>query len=140
MRSLLATLLISLLLASCGSVGDSWMNGMTRRAAADQIMLVSSNPPTLGHQRLNTQARIYGDLKLFLSSHGWPDFLAETSNDGRRYLILYYLDRREAFAARTRRSDNRTMEFAGPYPMTDRETEMLGDLKNSFEETTGSGS
>jgi len=132
MRTLLAPLLLSLLLASCGSLGDSWMNGRTHRAAADQIMLVSSNPPTLGHQRLGTQQRLYGDLKLFLSTRGWPDFLAETSNDGRRYLILYYLDRRQAFAARTHRPDNRTMEFAGPYPVTDREATMLGDLKKSF--------
>jgi len=132
MRALLATFLASLLLASCGSVGDSWTNGITRRAAADQIMLVSNEPPTLGHQRLQTQQRIYGDLKIFLSARGWPDFLAETDNDGRRYLILYYLDKRQAFAARTRRPDDRSMEFAGPYPITDRENEMLQSLKASF--------
>lgn len=132
MRLLVVTFLVGLFLTSCGTVGDSWMNGMTQRAAADQIMLVSSDPPTLGHQRLVTQQRLYKDLGTFLTARGWPDFLAETSNDGRRYLILYYLDRRQAFAARTRRSDDHSMEFAGPYPMTDREFEMLGDLKEQF--------
>lgn len=136
MRVLCVTFLIGLLLSSCGTVGDSWMNGLTHRAASDQIMLVSSDPPTLGHQRLVTQRRLYKDLGLFLAARGWPDFLAETSNDGRRYLILYYLDRHQAFAARTRRPDNRSMEFAGPYPITDRESAMLGDLKASFNDHT----
>jgi hypothetical protein len=132
MRPLLASLLIGILLSSCAGIGDSWRDGITRRAAADQIMLVSSQPPTLGHQRLASQQQVYKDLATFLKARGWPDFLAETANDGRRYLILYYLDRRQAFAARTRRPDDRTIEFAGPYPITDREFEMLGNLKASF--------
>ncbi len=106
---------------------------MTHRAARDQIMLVSENPPTLGHQRLVSQSAVYPELKLFLSSRGEPDFLAETSNDGLRYFILYFLDRGQAFAARTRREAERTLEFAGPYPMTDREKEMLGEMKRAFE-------
>jgi len=134
MRQLVPILLTALALGSCAPVGDAWRTGMSQRAASDQIMLVSNKPQTFGHQRLDSQSRIYPDLGKFLSHSGWPEFLAETSNDGRRYLILYYLDRRQAFAARTRRPDNRSMEFSGPYPITDREKETFDRLRKKFQQ------
>ena len=137
MRRIVPILLTALALGACAPVGDAWRTGWTERAASDQIMLVSNHPSTLGRQRLDSQSRLYPDLGKFLSMSGWPDFLAETSNDGRRYLILYYLDRRQAFAARTRRPDDYSMEFAGPYPITDRENTMFRGMKQSFRQQAG---
>jgi hypothetical protein len=126
----LATILLALLGGfSCATVGDAWMTGWTERAANDQIMLVADHPPTLGCQRLQYQSQVYPDLATFLAARGWPDFLAETTSGQRRYLVLYFLDRRQAFAARTRHPDDRSMEFAGPYPVTRREYELLDRLR-----------
>jgi len=125
----LAVVLACLLLPSCATVGSAWMIGWSERAANDQIMLVSRQPATLGLHRLEYQSSVYPDLAKFLARHKWPDFLAETTSDRRHYLVLYYLARREAFAARTRRPDDRSMEFAGPYPITQREFDLLSELQ-----------
>lgn len=124
-------LLIFLPLAACAPVRQGWEVGWTERAAQDRIMLVRDVPETLGHRRLVHQSSAHPDLGLFLRSRGWPDFIAETSSDDRQYLILYYLDGRRAFAARSRRAQGTPMEFAGPYPMTDHETKLLKDLKKN---------
>lgn len=121
--------LVLLCLASCAPVRKGWEMGWTERAAQDRIMLVRDVPETLGHRRLVHQASNHPDLGFFLRSRGWPDFIAETSSDDRQYLILYYLDGRRAFAARSRRMPGTPMEFAGPYPMTEHETSLLKDLK-----------
>ena len=88
-------------------------------------------PETLGHRRLVYQSAAHPDLGVFLKSKGLPDFIAETSSDDRQYLILYYLDSRRAFACRTRRSPGTVIDFAGPYPMTDRETKLLRELQDN---------
>ncbi len=75
------------------------------------------------------QSRIHPDLALFMKQKSLPDFLAETHNRSRHYLILYYLAKREAFACRTQ-AGGRSVEFAGPYPITDREFNTL----NAFQE------
>lgn len=121
---------------SCSTMGDAWMTGWTQRAATDQMMLVDNPPPTLGWQRLDFQRKVYPDLDRFLAAAGLPDFLAETINDGRRYLVLYYLDTRRAFACRTNRPDDRSMEFAGPYPITQREFELLRELQRRHREAS----
>ena len=62
-----------------------------------------------------------------------PDFLAETSNRGRSYYILYYLKNRQAFASRTRAGQGKSLEFAGPYPVTDKEFETLDAIRRKQE-------
>ena len=93
-------------------------------------MLVRDAPETLGHRRLVYQSAAHPDLGTFLAKRGMPDFIAETSSDGRQYLILYYLDSRRAFAARTRRRVGTDIEFAGPYSMTEGETKLLRQMKS----------
>lgn len=132
-----AAAVAAMVVASCATTGDAWMAGWTQRAANDQIMLVAEAPPTLGAQRLRYQSRVYPDLGVFLAARGRPDFLAETTSERRRYLVLYFLDRRQAFAARTRHPDNRTMEFAGPYPITRREFELLDGLRREHRRRAG---
>lgn len=114
---------------SCTQVGDGWMTGGMAAAAKDQIMLVRSEPPSFGFQRLATQSRVFPDMELFVSQHGLPNFLAETGNQDRRYYILYYLKDREAFACRTRSGNDRAVEFAGPYPITAREFRLLDGFR-----------
>ena len=116
-------------LASCTTFSDAWMTGWTDAAADDRIMLVRAEPPSLGYQRLKRQSGLYPDLAEFLAQRKWPDFLAETSSEGQHYLVLYYLERKEAWAGRTKRSSRRIMEFSGPQAVTDNELRMLSSLK-----------
>jgi hypothetical protein len=58
-----------------------------------------------------------------------PDFLAETNKGDNRYLILYYLDSRRAFACRTDSGSSSRVEFSGPYPVTDSEYKTLSGLR-----------
>ena len=57
--------------------------------------------------------------------------MAETGTQDRRYLILYYLKTRHAFACRTRPGNKRTVEFAGPYPVTDKEFRLLDGFRRA---------
>lgn len=118
-----AILLCCLFLVSCG--GSGW----AERAANDRIMLVREAPPTLGFRRLEQQSARHPSLTQFMGKRGRPDFVAETHSDDRHYMVLYYLERKVAYAARSWRGQP-TMEFAGPYPISDEETKILGDLKN----------
>jgi len=114
---------------SCTQVGDTWMLGSMDSAAHNQIMLVRQTPPSFGYQRMEVQSRVYPDLGFFVSQHGLPDFLAETGENDRQYLILYYLRDREAFACRTRSGGPQAVEFAGPYPITEREFRLLDGFR-----------
>lgn len=127
-----AIVLVACLLAACGP-RVHW----TERAAHDRIMLVRNRPPTLGQRRLVHQSVAHPDLGKFLSAHGTPDFIAETSSDDRQYLILYYLQPKKAYACRSWRGQPRGIEFAGPYDMTEHETRLLRDLQRGTAETAG---
>ena len=122
-----------LLVASCAPYrgAGGWEAGWTERAAQDRIMLVRNSPETLGHRRLVYQSAAHPHLDQFLRREGLPDFIAETSSDDRQYLILYYLDSRNAFACRTRRGTGEEIHFAGPYTMTKSETAVLRQLQGS---------
>lgn len=109
----------------CRPVSDAWMTGWTAAAAQDQIMLVRSEPPSLGYRRLTSQSGVYPKLEVFLRAQGMPDFVAETSNRERHFLILYYLKAKHAYACRAKAPSTREIEFTGPYPITPREHRML---------------
>ena len=117
------------ILTSCARVGDTLLYGGEAAAAKDQIMLVRKEPPSFGFQRLETQSVVYPDLRFFVSKHGLPNFLAETGNGDRKYFILYYLKDRKAFACRTRVENRQTVEFAGPYPITEKEYRLLDGFR-----------
>lgn len=119
----------AVLAGACRPVSDAWMTGWTEAQANDRIMLVRAEPRTLGYQRLESQSGVYPDLAVFLRVHGMPDFLAESTTSNRHFLILYYLDRRIAFACPARAPSTRLIEFNGPYPITEREFQVLDDLK-----------
>ena len=114
-----------LLACSCAQVGESWRSAV----AKDQMMLVRREPPSFGYHRLATQSHTYPDLAVFVSQRGLPDFLAETGTQDSHYLILYYLKKRQAFACRTRPGTNLAVEFAGPYPITDKEFRLLDGFR-----------
>lgn len=101
-------------------------------------MLVREQPPTLGHRRLVYQSAEHPDLSAFLNKNGEPEFIAETSSGDRRYIILYYLDRKKAYACRTWDNDNTIINFAGPYDVSDEEVSLLrGLMDNSPENAAG---
>ena len=131
---LFALALIPLILASCMD-GKHW----SERAAQDRIMLVRTHPETLGHKRIVYQASAHPDFAKFLRTSGEPDFIAETSSESRQYMILYYLDSKNAFASRSWRGSQQQVEFAGPYPMTKKEIELLQKLKSGSIPSTESG-
>jgi len=93
-------------------------------------MLIRDNPPSFGQQRLISQMGVYPDLRIFVAKRGVPDFLAEMTNRDRHYLILYYLQSRQAFACRVQRSETRDIQFAGPYPVTPKEYRTLQGFRH----------
>ena len=92
-------------------------------------MFIREQPQTFGHQRLTALSGIYPDLNFFLTQEKFPQFMAETNKSGNRYLILYYLEKRQAFACRSGEGKSRQVEFSGPYPVTDREFTTLDGLR-----------
>ncbi len=104
---------------------------LTSAEAKDKIMLVRSEPATFGHFRLIALASYYPDLSKFISTQGPPDFLAETSKGSDSYFVLYYLEKRQAFASRGNYQNPRTVEFAGPYPITAKEYKTLKSIADS---------
>jgi hypothetical protein len=123
------------LCCACRPLTDAWMSGWTEARANDRIMLVRAEPRTFGYQRLVNQSGVYPDLEAFLHLRGTPDFLAESTASNRHFLILYYLDDRTAFACRAREPRTRFIEFAGPYSITDREYQVLSELKAKNQES-----
>lgn len=117
-------------LSSCAPIGEKMLTRVEARVANDQMMLVRSTPATFGYQRLLTGMGDHPDLATFVNQRGLPDFLAETGDRANRYLILYYLGQRKAFACRTVPGRSGAVEFAGPYPITDREFETLDSVRN----------
>lgn len=118
-----------LLLGGCAEFEESGLPGSASSMARNQMMWVRKDPPTFGYYRLESLSKLYPDLGVFLQRKGTPDFLAETANRGRNYFILYYLDRRQAFACRDRPGPRRAIEFAGPYPVTDKEYKTLDGFR-----------
>lgn len=117
-----------LLLGGCGGISD--------RRGGNQMMLVRESPGSVGYRKLMARSQQCGDLKVFLDGKGLPDFLAEANSGDKDYLIFYYLDRRQAFACRTRGKGGSTIEFAGPYPMTNGEWKLLSGVKSRAEAAT----
>jgi hypothetical protein len=105
--------------------------------AHNQIMHVSKQSESFGYYRLTTLAEIYPDLEFFVRKRGDPDFLAETSNAGRHYLIVYYLAERQAYASRPRIGSRKSLEFAGPYPITPKEVSILETLRKRHPNSQG---
>jgi hypothetical protein len=118
-----------LVLGSCASFEESRLPGSASSMAHNQIMMVNSELATFGHYRLTSLQRLYPDLDLFVAKRGMPDFLAETHNDRQHYFILYYLKQHQAYAARTRPPQRDRLEFAGPYPITEKERQTLRSLR-----------
>ena len=126
-----------IMLGSCARFEESGLPGSASSMAHNQIMLVSSEPASFGHYRLTSLMRVYQDLDLFVAKQGMPDFLAETSNSRQHYFILYYLKQRQAFAARTRPAQRERLEFAGPYPVTEKEKDALRELQHHQSKNLG---
>lgn len=134
MKSIFTSFLLALLFTSCGG-GMHW----TERAAQDRIMLVRDDPPTLGHRRIAYQSTAHPDLGLFIQRKGRPDFIAETSADDRQYLVLYYLEKQNAFVCRSWRNQPNMIMFSGPQDITDKEVELLGELRKNASEIPDEG-
>jgi hypothetical protein len=124
-----AVALLMFALPACTPIADGMLTRVEARVAHDQMMFVRQDPPTFGYQRLLTGMRDYPDLATFVNQRGLPDFLAETGDRSQRYMILYYLSKRQAFACRTISSRSRAVEFAGPYPITDGEFKTLDGIR-----------
>lgn len=125
--------------SSCSSFEESGLPGSASSMARNQIMLVRQEPATFGYYRLDTHLRNYPDLALFVSKRGMPDFLAEAHSDRQNYFIIYYLRDRQAFACRNSVSRPRSLEFAGPYPITEKESKLLNALRQQHEAIASAG-
>ena len=119
-----------LLFASCATFEESGLPGSASSMARNQMMFIRREPPTFGYYRLTLLSKAYPDLAYFVEKKGDPDFLAETNNRSRDYFILYYLKARHAYACRTRPGQGRAIEFAGPYPITEKEHRLLQGFRS----------
>ena len=128
---------VFLVCGSCARFEESGLPGSAASMAHNQIMYVSKEMQTFGYYRLSTLSRTYPDLDFFVRRRGVPDFLAETSNAGRHYLIVYYLSDRQAYASRPRMGSRKALEFAGPYPITPKEVMVLRKLQMGGAQTQG---
>ncbi len=97
--------------------------------AHNRIMWVDESSQSLGYYRLQSRRELFSDLDIFLEEKGDPDFLAETSDHMRKYFILYFMRNREAFACRTEVRYPESLEFSGPYPITDKEFALLQGMR-----------
>jgi hypothetical protein len=121
-------------ISSCDSLENTGYLHQTATAAHNHIMLVEENPPTFGYERLYALSQHYHDLSKFIEKEGKPKYYAETTNGGSRYLILYYSERREAFACRSSLKSSHEIEFSGPYPITKNELATLHKLERGLEQ------
>jgi hypothetical protein len=121
-------------LSCCGSLENRGYLFQTAGAANDHIMLVRENPITFGHQRLHALSIRYPDLAAFMKQQGQPRYYAETKNAGDSYFILYYPEKREAFACRSKARFSEKIEFSGPYPITRNELATLRKLEAGVDE------
>lgn len=135
LKNLSACAAVIALSSSCTPTGVDGFIRRTTSAANDHIMYVRKDPETFGHKRLSALAEAYFDLGFFLKQQNFPDFVAETNKSGNRYLVLYYLSRREAFACRTGAGNSRQVEFSGPYPVTDGEFATLKTIRDNASST-----
>lgn len=119
-------------------ITDNVITRVEARVAHDQMMYVRQSPPTFGYHRLLTGMKKYPDLAAFVSQRGTPDFLAETGDRSQRFMILYYLSSRQAYACRTMWNRSDAVEFAGPYPITDREYKTLDGIRQRATEPVAS--
>ena len=124
-RLLLVAATACAVLGGCARFEESGLPGSASSIARNQIMYVSEQPQTFGFQRLTTQMKAYPDLHVFVEQRGLPEFLAEARSQNQDYFILYYLARKQAFACRNRIGQARSLEFSGPYPITERESRTL---------------
>ncbi len=122
--SILVLIAMALVCASCI---DS--RAAAARAAENRIMLVRERPVTLGYRRLEHESSRHADLANFLNRKGTPDFVAETSSGDRHYLILYYVEKKQAYACRTWEGFDNEIDFAGPYPISKEEISLLNGLQ-----------
>ncbi|MES2980991.1 MAG: hypothetical protein V4727_01660 [Verrucomicrobiota bacterium] len=117
-------------MTSCGSLGNTGYLYQTAADAHDHIMMVRESPPTFGYERLRALSQYYPHLAVFIESQGQPRYYAETTSGGGRYLILYYPEKRQAFACRTGAKLSHQIEFSGPYPITKNELATLQMLED----------
>lgn len=125
-----ALLIFASTLMSCAPYRAAWNSGWTEKEANDSIMLVIENPATLGWKRLQYHSTLHPEFREFIAKQGTPDCIAETTQSHRHYMILYYLERRQAYSFRndTRRV-SKPIEVAGPYPVSDKEYSLLSDFQ-----------
>ena len=128
-RTLIVCVCATVISPSCVPLADGMLTRVEARVARDQMMYVRVDPPTFGYQRLITLMDEFPDLGTFANQRGLPDFLAETGDRSQKYMILYYLPSRQAFACRTLSKRSNSVEFAGPYPVTDREFQTLDAIR-----------
>lgn len=122
---------LALACSSCATFEESGLPGSASSMAKNKIMLVRDTPPSLGYFRLEAHKARFRDLEFFLRAQGRPDFLAEAKNRDQHYLIMYYLNKRQAFACRGGSEKVPLVEFSGPYAITDREYQTLERLKKA---------
>lgn len=126
--------IIVMAMSACGPMEKTGYLYQTAAAAHDHIMLVRENPSTFGYERLRALSSYYPHMAVFIKDQGLPRYYAETTSGGVRYFILYYPEKRQAYACRSVPKTSHEIEFSGPYPITINELKTLQGLEEGMEQ------
>ncbi len=127
--SILLVPLLAMLLVSCGTVNEVIQESSIAMGGGNQMMLVRRDPASFGYVRMGILGQNYPDIRRFVKTKGVPDFFAEANNSSGHYCLFYYLRKRHAFISRICSSRAQTVQFAGPYPITDKELDVLTEFQ-----------
>ncbi|MDB6117068.1 MAG: hypothetical protein JWO08_849 [Verrucomicrobiaceae bacterium] len=106
------------LLPSCSSLSGVVKETATDRQATGKILQVTSQPASLGYNRLGYHSAVYPELAQFLAAKGYPDFLVEDKTLTTRQVVVFYLKPNQAYLFQMKEGiRGQKMSVNGPEPI-----------------------
>ncbi len=116
-------LVLSLALPGCAS----YMYGWTDHEARNQYLIVDDSRNSLGYRRLQYIQRYRGAaIRDFIAEKGAPNYILEYTEDRRDHMLLYYLDKEQAFHFRALSRNPHSMVLLQVRPLNDMERNRFG--------------
>ena len=112
--SLLAGAVIFTQLCSCSLLKEE----VTDSRATGKILQVTSQPASLGYNRLGYHSAVYPGLAKFLQANGYPDFLVEDKSFSLRQMVVFYVKPNKAYLFQMKDSlGGQKLKVTGPEPI-----------------------
>ena len=114
-------------LASCETYKSATYLGWTQ-VDAQGLMPVRENPPSLAWKRLKAHAALNDVVKLFLQSHGMPDYIIESQGLWQGGICLFYQSKNQAWMILSKGNQARTTRILGPEPIGEKDRKLFKAL------------